>query len=331
MPTTACLHGKNTSFSCNLQENARAGPSPQFTGRASTSRWAACRRRRRRRPSGGGDSRPSRPRGAAPRALRARAAAPAPTTARRCRSCSCRSCPCRSCRSWSVVWSCSSWSCSSWSCPSWSCVRRPGRAGRGGRRRRRILAARVGLPLLREGECAADLLLRVRVVEDVGRQLRDRLAVALERIDLADAAVVVPVGDHLVRARLLLREGRAAREGREQHHGDEREAEPQGAMRGGRSMHGAGGRRRECRGVWQVSRLPLRRWCVQGKRIVSLGVTGTGRRGGTVARHGRGPTRDAIRSRRCRARGRRRPSRAGRSSPAARPARGRRHRSGRLP
>ena len=77
-------------------------------------------------------------------------------------------------------------------------------AGRG------VAAARVGLALLRERERAADLFLRVRVVEDVGRKLRDRLGVAMERIDLPDPAVVVPVGDHEVGAALRLRQRRLA-------------------------------------------------------------------------------------------------------------------------
>ena len=178
---------------------------------------------------------------------------------------------------------------------------------------RRIVAARVGLPLLREGERAADLLLRVRVVEHVGRELRDRLAVALERVDLADAAVVVPVGDHLVGARLLPSPSAgplASAESSTTEH--EQEAEAQGAMRGERSKHDAGGRNRGCRGVWQVSRLPLSRWCVQGKRIVSLGAAEN--RPPLVVpwpRHGRGPTRDAIRRGRRRTRGGRRPPRLG--------------------
>ena len=68
-----------------------------------------------------------------------------------------------------------SWSSSSWSSCSCSVVVVVG-LGRRRRARRGVAAARVGLALLRERERAADLFLRVRVVEDVRRKLRDRLA-----------------------------------------------------------------------------------------------------------------------------------------------------------
>ena len=146
---------------------------------------------------------------------------------------------------------------------SWFRARpRGGRLGRPGRARRGVAAARVGLALLRERERAADLFLRVRVVENVGRKLRDRLGVAVERVDLADAAVVVPVGDHLVGAGLRLRHGRLAAHRRHHHECDEQETEAQGAVKGEGSNHDterAGGASVP-EGVWQVSRLPLSRW-----------------------------------------------------------------------
>ena len=71
-----------------------------------------------------------------------------------------------------------------------------------------------GSALLRVGERAADLLLRVRVVEDVGRERADRLAVAVERIDLVDAPVVVPVGDHRIRT-ARVRRGRGSSRGQQ--------------------------------------------------------------------------------------------------------------------
>ena len=168
-------------------------------------RPAACRHRRRHRSSGDAGSRPSRLRGAAPRGHRGRAAAPAPRTARRCPSEArpSRSCRCRRRRR--------RWWAASRSCRCGRRLRgvrarlRGGRLGRPGRARRGVAAARVGLALLRERERAADLFLRVRVVENVRRKLRDRLGVAVERIDLPDPPVVVPVGDHLVGAALRLR------------------------------------------------------------------------------------------------------------------------------
>ena len=70
---------------------------------------------------------------------------------------------------------------------------------------------------------------------------------------------------------------------------------------------------------------------MQGKRIVSLRGRGTDSSGGTVARHGRGPTRDAVRPR-SRPFWRRSPcSSGGPSSPVAPPGRVRRRRSGRPP
>ncbi len=222
---------------------------------------AGCRRRRRRRSSGGAGSRPSRLRGAAPRGHRGRGAAPAPTTARRCPSEARPSRSCR-CRPSSSASRSSSWSSSSWS--SCSCSRAGRRGlGRPRRPRRGVAAARVGLALLRERERAADLFLRVRVVEDVRRELRDRLGVAVERIDLADPPVVVPVGDHLVGAALRLRHRHRGLAPHRRHHHecDEQEAETQGAMKGEGSNHDA--ERAECpgsRGVWQVSRLALSRW-----------------------------------------------------------------------
>ncbi len=167
---------------------------------------AVRRDRRRRRSSGGGGIRLSRLREAARQGHRGRAAAPAPRTVRRCPSQArpSRSCRCRPSSSSSVVFVVSSSRSSSWRC---SCRLRGRRLGRRRRRRagRRVAAARVGLTLLRKRERATDLFLGVRVVEDVGRKLRDRLRVAMERIDLADPAVVVPVRDHQVGTALRLR------------------------------------------------------------------------------------------------------------------------------
>ena len=148
-------------------------------------RPAGCRHRHRHRSSGDAGSRLSRRRGAAPQGPRARAAGPVPRTARRCPSepRPSRSCRCRpSLPSWWAPRSC-----------AWSSSRGVrarlggGRLGtrRPGRARRGVAAARVGLALLRECERATDLFLRVRVVEDVRRKLRDRLGVAVERVDLA--------------------------------------------------------------------------------------------------------------------------------------------------
>ena len=82
-----------------------------------------------------------------------------------------------------------------------------------------------------------------------------------------------------------------------------------------------------CRGVSQVSRLPLSRWCVQGKRIVSLGGRGTDPpwwyRGAPWTR----PHARCGRASRRRSRRRSPCSSAGRSSPAAPRARARRRRS----
>ncbi len=154
-------------------------------------------RRRRRCSCGDGDSRRRLLRGARRRARRARAVGSAPTTVptyRPFRSCPWfRSCLFRSCLFPSCLFrSCLFRSCRFRSCPVPVVVV----AGVG------IVAARVGLALLREGERAADLLLRVRVVDHVGRQAVDRVAVAMERVDLADAPVVVPVCDDLLGARL---------------------------------------------------------------------------------------------------------------------------------
>ena len=163
-------------------------------------RPAAGRRRPCGRSSGAPGSRPSRRRGAARRGRPGRSAARARTRGRTCRRSrpprSGRSCRSRSCSSRAS-------SPSSASCPAWSASRRLGGRRRGlGRRRRagRRLAARVLLALLRVRQRAADLLLRVRVVEHVGREDADRLAVARERVDLVDAPVVVPVVDHLLPA-----------------------------------------------------------------------------------------------------------------------------------
>ena len=225
-------------------------------------RPAACRHRRRHRSSGGAGSRRSRRRGAAPRGHRGRGAAPAPRTARRCPS---EARPSRSCRcrpSSSVVGRLVRAGGRRLGRAAVGCVVRRG-LGRRRRARRGVAAARVGLALLRERERAADLFLRVRVVENVRRQLRDRLGVAVERIDLADPPVVVPVGDHLVGAAPRLRHchrGLAAHR-RHHHECDEQEAEAQGAMKGEGSNHDA--ERADCpgsRGVWQVSRLALSRW-----------------------------------------------------------------------
>ena len=161
-------------------------------------RPAACRHRRRHRSSGDAGSRRIRRRAAAPQGPRGRAGAPAPRTARRCPS---ETRPSRSCR---CPWSSACVGVSSCLCRRrlrCSCSARavvPVRSSR--RARRGVAAARVGLALLRERERAADLFLRVRVVENVRRKLRDRLGVAVERIDLADPAVVVPIGDHLIGA-----------------------------------------------------------------------------------------------------------------------------------
>ena len=222
-------------------------------------RPAACRHRRRHRSSGGAGSRRSRRRGAAPRGHRGRGAAPAPRTARRCPS---EARPSRSCRSSAVVV---------------VVVRRRGRRlrrrgrlrvgrrglGRPRRARRGVAAARVGLALFRERERAADLFLRVRVVEDVGRKLRDRLACS----NGADRSCRPArrrtsrrsPGRHSSSPSPCHR-GLAAHR-RHHHECDEQEAEAQGAMKGEGSNHDA--ERAECpgsRGVWQVSRLALSRW-----------------------------------------------------------------------
>ena len=84
----------------------------------------------------------------------------------------------------------------------------PARAAAGrriGRRGRRGLAAHARL------ERPLDVLLRARVVPDVRRERLDRVVVAVQRIGAVDAAVVVPVVDHLARAG----RGRARRRGGE--------------------------------------------------------------------------------------------------------------------
>ena len=201
---------------------------------------AVRRDRRRRRSSGGGGIRPSRLREAARQGRRGRAAAPAPRTVRRCpsqarpsRSCRCRpSCRRRRGRLRVVVFAVVSGG-----------ARDRLRGRRLGRRRRagrRVAAARVGLALLRKRERTTDLFLGVRVVEDVGRKLRDRLLVAMERVDLADPAVVVPVRDHEVGTTLRLRQRRLAANRRRDHHEcDEQETEAQGAVEGEGSNHDA--------------------------------------------------------------------------------------------
>ena len=68
------------------------------------------------------------------------------------------------------------------------------------------------LALPGERERAEDVLLRVRVVEDVDREGANRLLVATEGEDLVDPAVAVPVRDNGVRARLLRRR-RGTRDG----------------------------------------------------------------------------------------------------------------------
>ena len=227
-------------------------------------RPAACRRRRRRRSSGGAGSRPSRLRGAAPRGRRGRAAAPAPRTARRCPSearpsrwCRCRPSSSSGSSASSLVFVGRRRRGRAWSAPSRSSV-----VAR--RARRGVAAARVGLALLRERERAADLFLRVRVVEHVGRQLRDRLACssgagrssrpARRRTSrrspgrrtlfaFAIAAALLADTDDTITSAMSRRPKRRAR------------------LKGEGSNHDA--ERAECpgsRGVWQVSRLALSRW-----------------------------------------------------------------------
>ena len=74
----------------------------------------------------------------------------------------------------------------------------------------------VGLALLRERERAGDLLLRVRVVDHVARKACDRIAIAVQGVDLADAPVVVPVGHDLIAARGVFLRGRHARQQRDE-------------------------------------------------------------------------------------------------------------------
>ena len=81
----------------------------------------------------------------------------------------------------------------------------------------RARVAGVGLAALRVRERAEDVLLRVRVVEHVDRERADRVGVAVERVDLVDAPVAVPVGHHRF-AQLAFERGRglAGRQQRQQ-------------------------------------------------------------------------------------------------------------------
>ena len=80
---------------------------------------------------------------------------------------------------------------------------RPGRVRRRHLARRRIGGGgRCGLAALAVLERALDVLLRARVVAHVARQDLDRVVVAMQGVRAVDAAVVVPVVDHLAAARL---------------------------------------------------------------------------------------------------------------------------------
>ena len=83
----------------------------------------------------------------------------------------------------------------------------------------RARVAGIGLALLRVLQRAQDVLAGARVVPHVYREDLDRVPVAVQRVDVVDAAVVVPVRDHLFRA--ALGRGRARRtRGHERRGGD---------------------------------------------------------------------------------------------------------------
>ena len=260
---------KRLQFSCNLRENALQSSECTRAARGVTRgrRGGACRRRRRRRSCGGAGSRRSRRRGARRRGRRARSAAPGPTTGRTCPSAGAAS------PSWSVSTCRSS--------PSARVVGRRARrssvfvgrelgsssssvgsvvAGRAG-----VVvaaAARVGLALLREGERAEDLFLRARVVEHVGRQALDRLAVAMERVDLVDPAVVVPVRDRPVAHAASPSPPPAAAASERRQRGAIAAGAPSAGASDGMedSMHDGMRAARFRRRTSQVSAAPLSRW-----------------------------------------------------------------------
>ena len=92
---------------------------------------------------------------------------------------------------------------------------------RHGARRRVGSRGRCGLAALAVLERALDVVLRARVVAHVARQDLDRVVVAVEGVGPVDAAVVVPVVDHLAAARLGGAGGRRDREHREERSDDD--------------------------------------------------------------------------------------------------------------
>ena len=242
----ARVSGENRAIFLQFAGKWRAWPvvlvyrSQQPLRAGAADRPAACRHPRHR-SSGGAGSRPSRPRAAAPRAPRARAAGRAPTRARRCPP------------SWSSIVAVSIVGVVSVFCVavfvvfvvvvcsvdvSWvpvvavvAVVSVDG------------LPPGSGLPCLAKASARAISSAAFEYWRYVGWQLLDRLAIAVERVDLAHLAVVVPVGDHQVGTRPRARRRRCRRrsgaEAGDHHDRGKCNADAQRAMRDERSRHGA--------------------------------------------------------------------------------------------